>query len=96
MQTRCLPAAALLAAADGRLEHAAELLALAFHHPASATGWLRKFLLINRLQERLEKELTEEILTDAWQRGKALDLAETVAALIEELNMDEDRTDESE
>ena len=95
-QTRCLPAAALLAAADGRLEHAAEYLALAFHHPASATGWLEKFSLITRLRRRLEKELSEKDLAAAWERGKTLDLVETVAALLKELNVNADRTDEGE
>jgi tetratricopeptide (TPR) repeat protein len=94
MQTRCLPAAALLVAADGRLEHAAELLALASHHPTSATGWLKKFPLITRLLKHLERELSEQDLAEAWAQGKTLDLAETVAALQKGLNVNADRTDE--
>jgi hypothetical protein len=67
------------------LEHAAELLALAFHHPASATGWLEKFLLITRLRENLDRKLPEQVMEGAWARGKTRDLVEVVAALQKEL-----------
>jgi hypothetical protein len=43
-----------------------------------------KFPLISRLRERLETELKPEVLAVAWERGQALDLGETVAALLEE------------
>jgi hypothetical protein len=77
-QVQCLPAAALIAANDDQLEHAAELLALGTHHPAAARGWLEIFPLVTRLQARLESELSPESMTAAWNRGKGLDLAQTV------------------
>jgi hypothetical protein len=83
-QVQCLPGAALIAAGEGRLERAAELLALAFHHPAAATGWLGKFPLVTRLRQMLESELSEEVFAAAWERGKALDLDETVESLLVE------------
>jgi hypothetical protein len=86
LQAQCLPVAALITAGQGDLERAAELLALAFHHPAAATGWLEKFPLITRLQERLETELEPEVLAAAWERGQALDLGETITALLAEDN----------
>ena len=82
---QCLPAGALLAASQNQLERATELLSLAFHHPAAATGWLEKFPLVVHLRDRLEEELSAQVLAEAWERGKALDLTETVNALIEEL-----------
>jgi predicted ATPase/DNA-binding SARP family transcriptional activator len=96
LQIRCLPAAALLAAADGRLEHATEYLALAFHHPASVTGWLEKFPLITSLRENLERELSKQVLTNAWERGTTLDLAETVATLLKELDVNTSHAEEGE
>jgi hypothetical protein len=83
-QVQCLPAAALIDAADGNLERAAELLALAFHHPASATGWLGVFPLVTRLRTRLEAELPGDVYAKAWERGVELDLDETIATLLPE------------
>ncbi|MCP4358399.1 MAG: hypothetical protein GY796_10325 [Chloroflexi bacterium] len=81
-QVQCLPAAALIAAADGNLEQATELLALAFHHPVAATGWLEVFPLITRLRARLEAELPAGVFAAAWERGKVLDLGETLTPLL--------------
>jgi tetratricopeptide (TPR) repeat protein len=83
-QVQCLPAAALIAASENRLERAAELLSLAYHHPAGATGWLDVFPLVTRLRARLETELPEGVLAEAWERGKILDLDETMSALLPE------------
>jgi len=84
-QVQCLPAAALIAASEDRLERAIELLALAYHHPAGATGWLGKFPLVTRLRAHFEAKLSPEGLETAWEKGKGLDLGETVTALLEEL-----------
>jgi hypothetical protein len=81
---QCLPASALIAVADGNLERAAELLALAYHHPAGATGWLEKFPLVTRLRTRLETELPPQVFAEAWERGVALDLDETIQTLLRE------------
>ncbi len=82
LQAQCLPAAAIIAASEGQTERAAELLALAFHHPASATGWLEKFPLVTRLRASLEADLPPQVFAAAWERGQALDLAETIAILL--------------
>ena len=79
-----LPFAAVLLAHDGDLEHAAEVLGLSFQHPASAVGWLQKWLLLTRLRTRLEIELGSEVFSAAWKRGKTLDLV----AVIEEQRME--------
>ncbi len=83
-QAQCLPAAAIIAASEGQTERAAELLALAFHHPTSAAGWLEKFPLVTRLRASLKAELTPKVFAAAWERGQAMDLAETVAILLHE------------
>jgi len=80
-QVQCLPAAALIADSENQLEGAVELLALAFHHPA-ATGWLGIFPLVTRLRTRLETELSPQVFAQDWERGVALDLDETIAALL--------------
>jgi len=80
-----LPAAALLAASEDRLERAAELLALGYHHPAAATGWQDQFPLITRLRAKLDHTLGPAAFQAAWERGKALDLEETINTLLEEL-----------
>ncbi len=76
---QCLPAAALIAAAEERLKWATELLALAFHHPAGATAWMEKFPLIIRLRERLGMEMGSEMFAAAWEKGKGLDLETAVS-----------------
>jgi len=81
-QVQCLPAAALITANEDQLERAAELLALAYHHPAGATGWLEAFPLVVRLRSRLEKELPQQVYEAAWNRGQTLDLEETVSSLL--------------
>jgi len=85
-QVQCLPAAALVAASEDRLERAAELLALAYHHPAAATGWQDQFPLITRLRAELDHTLGSAAWKAAWERGKTLDLEETITALLKELN----------
>jgi tetratricopeptide (TPR) repeat protein len=87
-QVQCLPAAALVAASEDKLVHAAELLSLAYHHPAGATGWLEKFPLVFRLRERLETELSSETFSAAWERGKTLDLDTTITSLLSENQID--------
>lgn len=75
---QCLVGAALIAAGEGRLEWAAELLGLAFHHPAGASGWLEKFPLIIRLREQLAAAMGTEAYSAAWEKGKEMDLETAV------------------
>jgi len=83
-QVQMLPAAALIAASEDQLERTAELLALGYHHPAAATGWQDQFPLITRLRAELDHTLGPAAFQAAWERGKALDLEETITALLEE------------
>jgi len=71
-----------LSAEEGDPDQAVELLALAFHHPASAQ------VMKDRAQDlltRLESELPPEAFAEAMERGRARDLEATVQGLLSEL-----------
>jgi predicted ATPase len=87
-KVQCLPAAALISNTEDQQERAAEMLALAYHHPAAATGWLDVFPLVTRLRARLEEELPTETFAAAWERGKTLDLDTTISNLLSEYQID--------
>ncbi|MBL8130769.1 MAG: AAA family ATPase [Anaerolineae bacterium] len=84
MRLLILPLCALVLEDEGDLEGAAELLALSFTHPASATGWLDRWTLIQRLRRHLEEHLGAAAFATAWERGAASDLDEMVAAWLAE------------
>ncbi|MEZ4668680.1 MAG: LuxR C-terminal-related transcriptional regulator [Anaerolineae bacterium] len=77
--TLLLPVAAILLSDEGQPAQAADLLGLAFAHPASAKAWMEQWPLLTRLRASLETELGVELYAAAWERGKTNDL-ETVAA----------------
>jgi tetratricopeptide (TPR) repeat protein len=77
-----LPPAAISAAELGQKTWALELLALAFTHPSSTTGWMAKWLLLSKLHTELRDELGDEIYHAAWGRGRSLDLPRTVTRLL--------------
>lgn len=78
-----LPTSAATFADRGKTERAVELLALAFTHPKSATGWLEQWPLITRLQADLKAKLGDDGYNAAWERGKLLDLEKVVQELLE-------------
>ena len=52
-------------------------LALALTHPTSPTAWMEKWVLLKRLQTRLETDLGPEKYEAVWERGTKLEF-ETV------------------
>ncbi|MBC7810379.1 MAG: AAA family ATPase [Burkholderiales bacterium] len=84
--TVCLAIEAAALAHDGDFEHAAELLALAFHQPAWASGWLHHWALLDRLRAELNRQLGEDAFQAAWERGSQLDLETTIRSLLGELD----------
>lgn len=80
--TWCLPTAAMLLIQKNDILKGVELLALAYEHPASATGWLDKWSLFTQLRADLEAELGHDKFNAAWQRGKTLDIETVVASLL--------------
>ena len=72
----------------GNLKPAVEVLALAYHHPVSVTGWLDKWLLLGRVRADLEAELGLDDFTSAWERGKNSDLDIIVQQVLSWLNED--------
>ena len=79
---QCLPFAAIITADAGEAERAVELLSLAFHHPRSPKGWLKKWPLLTRLQLELKAALPADVFAVTWERGQALDLEATAHALL--------------
>lgn len=73
----CLPVLAILYANQDEAERAVEVLALAFTHPKSPTGWITQWPLLKRWQAELETDLGPERYAAAWDRGMKLEI-ETV------------------
>jgi predicted ATPase/DNA-binding NarL/FixJ family response regulator len=80
-----LPCTAVLLARAGQLERAVEILALAWTHPKSPTGWLEQWALLAQLRADLETELGADDFAAAWTRGTQRDLKETVRDLLADL-----------
>lgn len=81
-KTFCLPVAAIIAAHEGESDRATELLALAFAHPKSATGWMEEWPLFSRLRDDLQRKLGKERYETALEQGKSLDLDAVVRELL--------------
>jgi predicted ATPase/DNA-binding CsgD family transcriptional regulator len=80
--TICLALEAAARAHEGAPEAAAELLGLAFHQPAWASGWLHCWPLLTRLRASLLCQLGQEAYQAACERGCRYDLHSTILALL--------------
>jgi hypothetical protein len=88
VMTRSLPVAALILAHSNQPKRAAQILSLAYNHPASQIGWQRLWKTGAGLRTELEQTLGAAAFEDAWVQGKSLDLAETFTGLASELSGD--------
>lgn len=79
-----VPAMAFILAHEGEKERAVELLAMAYHHPASPTALLEGWPFLARLRSELKDALSPEVYNAAWGRGKALDFDTTLTVLTEQ------------
>jgi predicted ATPase/DNA-binding CsgD family transcriptional regulator len=70
----CLPILGTLLAEDARYEESTELLALTFNHPHQYFSWLEKDQIVTELTMKLKEALDEDVYSEAWERGKRLDL----------------------
>jgi hypothetical protein len=86
----CFPAAAFILLHEGEGEKATELLALAFHHPASPTELLSRWTLITHLRDKMGAELDPDAFDTAWTRGQALDMTEAVSMLEDHFQIEDD------
>ena len=77
-QLASLPVAAIIYAHQGYAVRAVEWLALALSHPVSNPGWMAKWPLLDRLQEKLKQTLGTNEFSAAWQRGQYLDLQDVI------------------
>ncbi|GCE31254.1 hypothetical protein KDA_67380 [Dictyobacter alpinus] len=82
--TICLALEAVAQADEEKLEHATELLGLAFHQSEQVSGWLRRWSLITRLRAELKRQLGEDRYHTAWEQGKQRDLATIIRSLLGE------------
>jgi serine/threonine protein kinase/predicted ATPase len=82
-----IPSAYLLNHIDQHIR-SVELLTLTFNHPASYTGWMKKWHLLTQFQADLKAELGEEAYNAAWEHGKSLDLETVIQDLIAEFGED--------
>ncbi len=76
-----LPVLAMVYASQHQHQRATEVLALAFTHPQSPTGWMAQWKLLDRWRETLNATLGNEPYEFAWKRGTTLDLEHLVAAV---------------
>ena len=81
-----LPIQALILARQGDNQRAIALLGLAFNPSGSATRWMEKWPLLDRLMAQLKAELGENAFAEAWDRGSKLDLEATFQLLLRKLN----------
>ena len=82
--TICLAIEAAARAHDGILEEAVELLGLAFHQPAWASGWLHRWPLLARLRADLKCQVGEDAYQAAWERGGCHDLEAVIRSILSE------------
>ena len=80
----CLPVVALVRAAEGSSEQAVELMAAAFTHPESTLDWIKQWAPIQQAELDLQAELGSAEYAAAWERGKALDIVQSVENLLAE------------
>jgi predicted ATPase/DNA-binding CsgD family transcriptional regulator len=85
----CVPIAAFICSQEGKPERSVELLALAFTHPRSPTGWLERWPLMTQLCAEWETQLGSEAYTTAWEHGKSLDLEFVTQQLLAELESEQ-------
>jgi predicted ATPase/class 3 adenylate cyclase/Tfp pilus assembly protein PilF len=82
----CLAAlTGIIYASDGRLEAAVELLGLAHKQPIKATGWMKNWVLLSRVQRELQDELGLAAFEAAWERGRSLDLKAVTEKALQEI-----------
>lgn len=77
---------AIIAAHEGDLHHAVELMGLAFTHPVKVSRWLEQWPLLSRLRIDIENTIGPEEYMNAWERGRQLKLEETGSFLFSTLN----------
>jgi predicted ATPase/DNA-binding SARP family transcriptional activator len=83
-----LPIVASLLADQGHYARAVALLAMGRAHPACPRGWWEIMDLMQKLEARLQAELSPAELAEAQARGRAMDVQATAMALLKELKGD--------
>ena len=84
-----IPSIAMLVAASGHKERAAECLGLGFTHPMAPIRMFEQWKALTEFRVTLQQELGTEAYNSAWQRGKGLDLETVVQELLDEFGEDD-------
>lgn len=80
--TLCLPVTAVILAYENQTTRAVELLGLASARPTETPTWMENWPLLQQTCQDIETMLGPDEYRALWERGKALDLRETVNALL--------------
>jgi hypothetical protein len=83
-RARCLPFAALRSASTGDHARAVTLLGLAHNLPEFQADWVSRLPLVSELVAALKASLPPDAYAAAWERGRALNLAEAVTQILAE------------
>jgi putative IMPACT (imprinted ancient) family translation regulator len=75
----------IIRASEGRSESAVELLGLADKQPVKATGWMKDWVLLGRVQRELRDELGPGAFEAAWERGHSLELKAVMEQVLQEI-----------
>ena len=78
----CLSLEAVACANEGAPEKAVQLLALAFHQPQWAGGWLQHWPLVNRLRADLAQRLGAEQYQELWERGASQNTETVIQSIV--------------
>lgn len=79
--------AAIFYSYDGHPKSAAELMGLVFTQSTEITGWMKHWVLLNQVQDKLSAELGQAVFKAALERGRALDLKATSEQVLKEIEV---------
>lgn len=82
--TLCLPVTAVILAYENQTTRAVELLGLASARPTETPTWMENWPLLRQTCQDIETVMGPAEFQTLWERGRTLDLRETVNALLRE------------
>ncbi len=80
--TLCLPVTAVILAHEDETERAVQLLGLASARPTQTPTWMENWPLLRELRQEIEDDLGPPAYAALWEKGRGLDLHQTVNGLL--------------
>ena len=68
---------------EGQTDRAVQLLGLASARPTQTPTWMENWPLLREIRQEIEDDMGSQNYAELWERGRTLDLQETVKALLE-------------